>query len=361
MNKKIVITVILLLGVVALGIKGKSLLEARKAEVANTELPDVEAISVPVVKGSTGNLSNKVSFLAQVLSDKSIQLSTKLAGYVEKVNVEESQIVKKGELLVRIDAIELRSNIDALHATLNTQKSDLLLAKSIHNRNTKLYRVGGIAKEKLEMSALTLKSKQSLIENTQQKIAQLKHQLTYLSIRAPFDGVIDRLFLHQGDLAATGKPILSMSDGAKKLVFSYAPTQAKVIKKGLSVYDSHEKIGEIKSLYTTSKNGLLSAEIALSKTIDLPVGTSMSIDVLTDEASGCVLPANTLVHKKEGTFVMAYVEGKFVPLKVNVLMQEKQQILLSECPKDVVAYGSEVKLAELPVYDKVQIVGEKHE
>jgi len=361
MNKKIVITVIVLLGVVALGIKGKSLLEARKDEVKNTALPEVEVMSVPVVKGREGSLSNKVSFLAQVLSDKSINLSTKLAGYVEKVYVEESEVVKKGDLLVRIDAIELRSNIDGLQATLNTQKSDLALAQSIHSRNNKLYKVGGLAKEKLEISALTLKSKKSLIENTEQKIAQLRHQLTYLSIRAPFDGVVDKLFLHEGDLAATGKPILSMSNGVKKLVFAYAPTQAKFIKKGLSVYDGHEKIGQVKSLYTTSNNGLLSAEIALSKSIDLPVGTSMSIDILTQEAKGCVLPANTLVHNKEGTFVMTYMEGKFVPLKVNILMQENQQILLKECPKDVVAYGSEVKLAELPVYDKVQIVGEKHE
>jgi len=359
--KKIIIIVIVLLGVVALGIKGKSLLEERKGEVENTSLPSVEAISVPVVRGQVGNLTNKVPFLAQVLSDKRIQLSTKLAGYVEKVNVEESQVVKKGDLLVRIDALELRSNIDAFQATLNTQKSDLALAKTMHSRNTKLYKVGGLAKEKLEMSALTLKSKKSLIENTEQKIAQLNHQLTYLSIRAPFDGVIDTLFLHEGDLAATGKPILSMSDGVKKLVFAYAPTQAKFIKKGLSVYAGHEKIGQVKSLYTTSNNGLLSAEVVLSKTIDLPVGTSMSIDVLTDEARGCVLPANTLVHKKEGTFVMRYMEGKFVPLKVNILMQENQQILLKACPKDVVAYGSEVKLAELPVYDKVQIVGEKDE
>ena len=58
---------------------------------------------------------------------------------------------------------------------------------------------------------------------------------------------------------------------------------------------------------------------------------------------------------------MTYVEDKFVPLKVTVLMQENQQILLRECPNGVVAYGSEVKLAELPVYDKVEIVGEKHE
>jgi RND family efflux transporter MFP subunit len=361
MSKRIVITVIVLLGVVALGIKGKSVLEARKAEVENTSLPTVEAVSVPITQGSVGILSNKVPFLAQILSDKSIKLSTKLAGYVEKVYVEESQNVKKGDLLVNIDAIELRSNIEGLKATLATQQSDLALAKSIYSRNMKLFKVGGLAKEKLELSALSLKSKRSVIENTTQKITQLKHQLSYLSIRAPFDGVIDALILHEGDLAAAGKPILSMSNGKKKLRFSYAPTQVKQIKKGLTVWMKDENIGVIKSLYTTSANGLLSAEVALNKEIALPVGASITIEVLTSEAKGCILPANTLVHKKEGVYVMAYLKEKFVPIKVDVIMQDAQSVLLSKCPKASVAYGNEVKLAELPVYDSVQIVGDKHE
>jgi len=93
----------------------------------------------------------------------------------------------------------------------------------------------------------------------------------------------------------------------------------------------------------------------------LPVGASITIEVLTSEAKGCILPANTLVHKKEGVYVMAYLKEKFVPLKVEVLMKDAQSVLLSECPNASVAYGNEVKLAELPVYDRVQIVGEKHE
>jgi len=355
--KKNTIIIIVLLGVLALGIKGKSVLETRKTEVETTALPTSEVVSISVTRGSMGSLKNKEAFLAHILSDKSIKLSTKLAGYVESMLVEESQKVKKNDLLVRIDAIELHSNIDSLKATLATQKSDLALAKSIYSRNMKLFKAGGIAQEKLDISALSLKSKKSMIENTNQKIMQRKHQLSYLSIKAPFDGVIDSIMLHKGDLAAAGKPILSMSNGRKKLRFSYAPMQANKIKKGLSVWLGNEKVGEIKSLYTTSTNGLLSAEVTLNKDIDLPVGASINVEVLTKEANGCILPTNTLVHKKNGIYVMTYIKDKFVPLKVNVVMQDDQNVLLSECPNASVAYGNEVKLAVLPVYDRVQIVG----
>jgi len=181
-----------------------------------------------------------------------------------------------------------------------------------------------------------------------------------LKIVAPFDAEIDTLFLHEGDLAASGKPILSMSSGVKKLVFSYAPYH-RVIKQSQSVWAEGEKIGYIKSIYTTSKNGLLRAEVILSSALSLPVGSSINIEVLTQVAKGCIVPSNTLLYKKEGTLVMAYVEGKFIPMPVEVQMQEKNNLLISPCPSSPVAQASEVKLVQLPAYDKVDIARQKDE
>jgi RND family efflux transporter MFP subunit len=359
-KKKIIIRLVSIIFVVALVIKGKGLLESRKAEIANAALPSSGVVTVPVVKATQGVLMNKVPFLAQVLSDKSIKLSTKLAGYVEKVYVEESQKVKKGEILVRIDATELRSNIEALKATLDAQRNDLELAKSIYARNEKLFAIGGLAKEQLDISQVSLKVKSSIMENTKQKIAQLDHQLSYLKIVAPFDGEIDAILLHEGDLAASGKSILSMSNGKKKLVFSYAAHHTSIAKDQL-VFAKDQKIGSIKSIYTVSQNGLVSAEVQLLLVPDLPIGSSMNIEVLTKEDKGCIVPSDTVLHKKEGTFVMSYVEGKFVPFKINVEMQEGDHLLISPCPTTAVAKASEVKLAQLPAYDRVQTIGAKNE
>jgi RND family efflux transporter MFP subunit len=358
-KKKIIIRLVSIIAVVALVIKGKGLLESRKAEIANESLPSSGSVTVPVVKAKQETMQNKVPFLAQIISDKSIKLSTKLAGYVEKVFVEEVQKVKKGDVLVRIDAIELNSNIDALKATLNAQHNDLELAKSIYARNEKLFAIGGLAKEQLDISEVSLKAKSSIMENTKQKIAQLNHQLSYLKIVAPFDGEIDTIFLYEGDLAASGKAILSMSNGKKKLVFSYAPTKASDIKKEQDVLMEDEQVGYVKSIYTTSKNGLISAEVTLTKEIALPTGSSVNIEVLTNEAKGCIVPSDTILHKKESTFVMTYVEGKFSPMKVKVEMEDSNRILISPCPKSSIAQASEVKLAQLPAYDKVNIIGAK--
>ncbi|TET88056.1 MAG: efflux RND transporter periplasmic adaptor subunit [Sulfurovum sp.] len=358
--KKIIITIVVIVAVAALMIKGKGLLESRKAEIANEALPTVASVTVSVVNPTQGMMNNRESYLAQVGSDKSIKLSTKLAGYVERVFVEESQKVKQGDLLVHIDETELQSNIQAVQATLIAQRNDRALAKSIYMRNVKLFKVGGLAKEKLDISKVAMKAKEAVVENTMQKIEQLGHQLSYLKIVAPFDGEIDAILLHEGDLAASGKPILSMSNGVKKLLFSYAPHHTSVQKDQL-VLAAGQKVGRIKSIYTTSQNGLMTAEVKLTSTLDLPVGSSMNIEVLTKEAKGCIVPSDTVLHKKEGTFVMTYAKGKFTPLQVSVKMQEADHLLISPCPTTAVAKASEVKLAQLPAYDKVEIIGAKDE
>jgi len=354
------IIIVVIIAVAVLMIKGKGLLQSRQSEISNEALPTVASISVALVKPIEGMMQNKESYLAQVDSDKSIELSTKLAGYVEKVLVEESQKVNKGELLVLIDQIELQSSIQSLQATLSAQQNDAALAKSIYTRNVKLFNVGGLAKEKLDISKVAMNTKKSVIENTMQKIKQLTHQLSYLEIVAPFDGEIDAILLQEGDLAALGKPILTMSNGEKKLIFSYAVQHTSIAKEQL-VFAEGKKIGNIKSIYTISKNGLTSAEVKLTSVLALPVGSSVNIEVLTREVKGCIISNDTVLHKKEGTFVMTYVNEKFVPMQINIEMQNENKLLVSPCPDTEVAKASEVKLARLPAYDKVEILGAEHE
>jgi RND family efflux transporter MFP subunit len=359
-RKKIMITIIVIIAVVVLMIKGKGLLESRKVEISNEALPSTALVTVSVVNPTQGVMRNRESYLAQVASEKSIQLSTKLTGYIENIYVDESQKVRKGDVLVQLDEIELQSNIKALKATLQAQHNDLELAKSIYMRNLKLFKVGGLAKEKLDISKVSMQTKEVVIENSMQRIEQLKHQLSYLKIVAPFDGEIDTVLLHEGDLAAAGKPILGMSSGVKKLIFSYAPKNTS-IKKDQSVWIEDKKIGHIKSIYTVAQNGLTNAEVKLADKVDLPVGSNVNIEVLTKEAEGCIVPDDTVLHKKEGTFVMVYAEEKFRPLQVNIEMEDDNRLLIFPCPSTSIVQASEVKLAQLPALENVQVIKAKHE
>jgi len=346
--------IILIVGIVVLIVLAKGLITQRKNEIKDEPIPQKKSITVSLTQAKQGIMRETSSYLAVVNSDKSIKIATKMAGYIEHIFVEESQKVKKGELLANIDQSDINSNISLLKTTLKQQQNDLALSKDIYSRNQKLYRVGGLAKEQLDTSKVIMQGKISLIETTKEKISQLKEQKNYLQIKAPFDGVVDNIIMNQGDLAIIGKPIISMSSGGKKLIFSFV-SREKSIQKNQKVYSSGKEIGKIDKILTIAKNGLIQAEIKLKDNIDLPIGATLNIDVLIKSQRGCIVPNDTILHKTNANYLMVYKNSKFRAFKIETLMSQKNQSLIAPCTKEKIGQGSEVLLAKLPIYGEVEI------
>jgi len=352
--KKIIIILISLAIIAGVAFKGETLMEDRKEEIVKEPLPQKRSITVSLTQAKQGTIEERQPYLAIVQSDKSIKIATKMAGYIEHLYVEESQWVEKGKLLATIDQSDINSNIELLRTTLAQQKNDLALAQQIYNRNQKLYEVGGLAREQVDTSRVIMQGKNSAIKATKQKITQLKEQKNYLKIKAPFSGEVDTLLMHQGDLAVAGKPILSMSNGTKKLIFSFVAGENR-IKKGQKVYLELQEIGEVNKILTLAKQGLVQAEVKLNKKLNLPLGTTLNINVLTKQQQGCIVPSDTLLHKNEGNYVMTYKDSNFQALKVDVIMSQNNQEMITPCPIEKIAQGSEVLLAKLPIYGNVEI------
>jgi len=103
------------------------------------------------------------------------------------------------------------------------------------------------------------------------------------------------------------------------------------------------------------KNGLSAAEIKLSNSLDIPIGVNIDIEVLTREANGCIVPSDTLLHKRDGVYVMLYRDGKFIPQRVEPTLEQGDKRLITPCIDGSIARGSEVTLAKLPIYGDIEI------
>lgn len=360
MGKKAVITVVVLIAVAFIGYKGKSLLNERKKEIESVSMPLAQKIYLKLATPKNSSIENKTPFLATVEAKRSVKLSTKLAGFIKEVSVEESQFVKKGENLVKIDERDILSNIKSLKSNLNTQIADLDIAKKIYNRNKKLYKAGALPKEKLELSSLSLKAKSSAITTTKQKIAQLNNQLSYLNIKAPFDATVDAILMHKGDLAVTGKPIIALSTKDKKLIIAYSTNAKSKPKKGDIVYFKNEKIGYVKTIYSTAKNGLEIAEVKLEKNLNYPSGSSINVTVQTAKATGCEVPQNAIIHTSNGNYVMEYKDNHFIKTKVDTILENSNVAILKSCPKSKIAVANETTLAILTSYKNVVVLGDNN-
>ena len=117
-----------------------------------------------------------------------------------------------------------------------------------------------------------------------------------------------------------------------------------------------QEIGEVKKILNLAKQGLAQAEVELHKKLDLPLGSTLNIELLTQKEQGCIVPNNTLLHKSDGTYVVLYKDKKFQTQNVKTLMSQNNQTLIEHCPSKALSQGSEVFLSKLGVYGEVELM-----
>jgi RND family efflux transporter MFP subunit len=333
---------------------GIKLFKTRSAQKTAQGIPQERYYAVKTIKPTDSTLEQHRSFLAEVEPLKGVAISTKLTGIITHLHVSENSIVKKGDLLLNIDDSELQSSIKALQEQKNAQISDVKYTKTLLDRNEKLYKAGGLSREKYDASLVMYQNKTAFLESTVQKIKQINSQLTYLNIKAPFSGTISTLLLHEGDIALPGKPILKLHTDKQKMIFKYIPTSKK-IKLNQDVLIDEKKVGHISKLYDYSQNGLYVAEALFDTELNIPNHSLISIEILTDKKSGCSIPLNSLLNQNGINSVMVYKNSEFTALHVNILLQDHKEAIISPCPRSEVASASEAKLALLATLGKVKV------
>ncbi len=346
--------IIAVLLTIALLVSAAMLLKKRKQAVQNTPTPTPVTYQVKVISPVTESLVQTRPFLAQLTSRETAEISSKLSGRIKEILVRENEPVKEGDLLLQIDDREIVSTIKSLKISLAAQKKDVQYAKSLHERNKSLFKVGGLAREQFEASEVAFGNKEAALEATRQKVVGLEIQLSYLNIKAPFDGTVGTLFSRKGDLASPGRRLLSINSPGQKLTFSYVPGDLE-IQTGQEFFWDDRKIGHITNLYSDAENGLSVVEADVYAHLEMPNNSYITIDLLTFSGSGCRVPVDALIQKKEGAQVMLYAEGEFTPLSVNVIAGNRDHALIEPCPSSPVAVAAAAKLSQLPSLGQVRI------
>jgi len=355
--KKLILIILLIL-LVAAGIR---LVKMRKQAVVEAPVAIPMTYAVRIVLPETKTIAQTNTFLARMESVRSAGISSKLSGRINEFLVSESQKVSKGDLLVRIDDQEIRTSIGALQAKLISARKSRDYNKTLHTRNKALFEAGGLAREKLEASEVSYSTASSAVKELQQNIAGLNSQLDYSNLHAPFDGIVGTVFLHQGDLATPGRPLLTLNSLPQKLTFSFIPGVAD-IQPGQDVREQGKKLGTINTLYNDAKAGLWVAEIVLEDRIDQPNGSYLTIEVVTKNGTGCAVPVQALLHRPGGESIMVYEQEQFYEKTVTVMAQDAHFALIEPCVNVPVAVASEAKLSLLPTSGSIQILsGENNE
>ena len=131
-----------------------------------------------------------------VTSKKNVTMSARVPAVVDRVLVQEGDRVNKGQVLIVQDAETVRRSIDELNTSLELANTRFERQKNLWDK-----KIG------TEIQYLEVKSNK---ESLERRIASAQAQLDDYTIRAPFSGSIDDVFIKQGETAQPGLPMLQL-------------------------------------------------------------------------------------------------------------------------------------------------------
>lgn len=148
-------------------------------------------------------------YVCQIKSIQHVDLRALDGGYLQDIFVDEGALVHKGQLLFRILPVVYqaeweRSKAEAKYAEIELQNTKSLAEKNVVSKN--------------ELSLAKAKYDKALAE-----VSLAKAHLSFTEIRAPFDGIMDRLQARKGSLLEEGDLLTTVSDNSKMWVYFNVP------------------------------------------------------------------------------------------------------------------------------------------
>ncbi|MBO3270952.1 efflux RND transporter periplasmic adaptor subunit [Hymenobacter sp. NBH84] len=210
--------------------------EKSQADTNKSDVPEV-----PVVQLAPRDTVLHHDYVADIEAVRNVDVRARVPGFLEHIYVDEGQVVKKGQPLFRINASEYKERLASSAANVRNAQAQEQVAELELNRVQMLVKKNIIASSELDVAQAKLRAAQAMVREARATQANANFNLSYTLIKAPFDGIIDRIPLKTGSLVDNGTLLTSVSDlGAVYAYFNvaeneyleYAKTRQRTKKSG---------------------------------------------------------------------------------------------------------------------------------
>ena len=159
------------------------------------------------------------AYVANLQAIQNTEIKSRVHGFLENILIDEGKPVVKGQALFQLSTGELVINESKAIASLDMATAEAKAATLEVERVNILVEKKVITKTELELAKAKLKAAEAKISEANAMLAEARLKRTYATIRAPFNGVVNRLPLKTGSLIEEGTMLTSITD--IQSVFAY--------------------------------------------------------------------------------------------------------------------------------------------
>jgi HlyD family secretion protein len=214
---KAILTLLLLAGI-SVGVFALGYIRKGDGEKQLLNVASEVALTVNVTKPERGEIVRLVQAPGDVEAVLEVEVSSELVAKIEEMPVEEGDVVKKGDLLCRLDNRYLLAEMESaeariaqLQSAITQAQTDLEKAERDLGRQISLSEADATSDLELRDYKTVRDKSRSLLDQRRHEQAQaeaalkrIREDLEKTVIRSPIDGVISKLSAKQGEVVVTG-------------------------------------------------------------------------------------------------------------------------------------------------------------
>jgi HlyD family secretion protein len=320
---------------------------------------------VPVIAVKKVEVQGNVQGPGTVQSRVPVTVSAKITGILEELYADQGDRVQKGQLLAKLDALELRAREAASQAAKNRAQRDLArsqadmikaqanlgLAQSNYQRDLEVFKPGYISKAAFDTTKAQLRVAESEVAATKATVTALEAAVkqaesethaaaalhNYTRILAPMDGLITVRKAEVGNTIAPGTPIFQMVDLEKIWMAAWIDeTKISQLRPGqpahIMLRSGRALQGEVvrvnKEADTVTRE--LEVDVRFMKLPEpLVIGEEGMVDIDTGRQTALAVPLSALTTKNGVKGVLVSDNGILRFRKVSLGLQESARIAVT--------------------------------
>jgi RND family efflux transporter MFP subunit len=288
-------------------------------------------------------LSSYVRLPGQLKPFNEVNIFAKVNSFVKQIYVDRGSVVHRGQLLAVLEAPEMASQVQSANARfLQAQESANASREKYRRLKEAAKEEGAVSPLDLDNALSKMKADEAVVLSEKSNATSIRDIQSYLSIRAPFDGMIVQRNVSAGALVGPGKstdqPMLVLQDTRKLRLEVMIPEnyvdkvdlkkQVSFVFNALPGQENKAYISRSANALGTQRSEAIEVDV-INKGQRLKPGMYGEVKIpLILGAKSLLVPNNAIVRSTEREYVIKVKDGKavFADVKEGINGDESTEV-----------------------------------
>lgn len=274
---------------------------ACKGGQGNDQAEETYVVKVDTARAE--GLGEVLQLPGKLVAASEADVSFKVPGVLKAVYVKEGDAVRAGQVLAELDATDYEVQLKATEAEYAHVKADA-------ERVMSLYKDGGTTASAYDKARYGLQQMEAKLEGH-------RNQVGYTKLRAPYSGVVQRLYFDGRETVAAGMPVVSVLQAGDLEVEVNLPASAYLHRDDFGAYSCAldilpgKRFGlrHVSTLPKANANQLYTMRLSMTEKAEgVAAGMSawVSIEMRGEGEASVRVPSTSVLEEGDGCYVYVY-------------------------------------------------------